>query len=63
MIKAPLGFVLSLNLCLLGNAAQAGAEDQGRGLYLAFEAGLVDASTLEATISGADHPTRCDVLL
>jgi opacity protein-like surface antigen len=41
----------------------ANAEDGDRGFYLAFEVGLVDASTLEATISGADHPTRCDVLL
>ncbi len=52
---------LSLSACLFGIAGQAGAGD--RGFYLAFEAGLADASTLEASISGADHPTRCDVLL
>lgn len=50
-----LGFLIS--------SVPANAGDDDRGFYLAFEAGLVDASTLEAAISGADHPTRCDVLL
>ncbi|MCY3966093.1 MAG: outer membrane beta-barrel protein [Acidobacteria bacterium] len=52
---------VSLSVCVFGIAGWAGAED--RGFYVAFEAGLVEASTLEAAISGADHPTRCDVLL
>ena len=53
--------LLALGGFIGGVPANAQADD--RGFYIAFEAGLVDASTLEAAISGADHPTRCDVLL
>ena len=54
--------LLTLGVHVLGTAGTAGAQDD-RGFYVAFEAGLADASTLEAAISGTDHATRCDVLL
>jgi len=60
---APRLLALSLNLCLLGVAGQAFADDHDRGFYVGFEAVLADAATLESLLTAVNHPTRCDVLL
>ena len=50
----------ALGAALLLLAASAEGRD---GFYLGAELGLADAATLESSVSGVNHPTRCDRLL
>ncbi len=56
---------LSVVLCLamLGAAGSASAQDDRHGFYVGIETGVSIASTVTFSLSGVNHPTRCDRLL
>ena len=56
---------LSVTLCLamLGATGSASAQDDRHGFYVGIETGVSIASTVTFSLSGVNHPTRCDRLL
>jgi opacity protein-like surface antigen len=56
---------LSVTLCLamLGATGSASAQDDRHGFYVGIETGVSIASTVTSSLSGVNHPTRCDRLL
>ncbi|MCY4558668.1 MAG: hypothetical protein OXF79_20290 [Chloroflexi bacterium] len=58
-----LRIVSTLVCCLLAGVATAANAQEERGFYIGFEAGLAADDTLEASVSGVNHPTMCDILL
>lgn len=55
--------VAALGVVLAGIPAAAGAQDDRNGVYAGLQLGIANSSTITATRSGVNHPTRCDVLL
>ena len=49
--------------CLLGAAGSAGAQDDRSGFYVGLELGVALPSGVDSSVSGVNHPTRCDRLL
>ena len=48
---------------LVGVPDSADAQDNRRGFYVGLQLGVVNASAVGSSLSGVNHPTRCDVLL
>lgn len=48
---------------LVGMPATADAQDDRRGFYVGLQLGVVNSSAVGSSLSGVNHPTRCDVLL
>ena len=47
---------------LVGMPAAADAQDDRRAFYVGLQLGVVNASAVGSSLSGVNHPTRCDVL-
>lgn len=58
-----LAVTLSLCICVLALVGTANADDNRRGFYVGVELGFANPSDMTSTISGVNHPTRCDSLL
>ncbi len=56
-------FSVALGLWLLVQAGPAVAVESRRGFYVGVELGFANAADLNSTVSGINHPTRCDQLL
>lgn len=50
-------------LCILGAAGSAAAQDDQTGFYVGLELGVAMPSGVDSSVSGVNHPTRCDRLL
>ena len=57
------GLSAALGLSLLGTAAAASGQTDRDGFYAGLELGRAHASTLTSSVTGVNHPTRCDRLL
>ena len=57
------GLSAALGLSLLGTAAAARGQTDQDGFYVGLELGRAHASTLTSSVTGVNHPTRCDRLL
>ena len=50
-------------LCFLGAAGSAAAQEDRSGFYVGLELGVSIPSGVDSSVSGVNHPTRCDRLL
>ena len=53
----------ALAFALAGMPAAAGAQDDRNGFYAGLQLGIANASVIQSSNGGVNHPTRCDVLL
>jgi len=57
------GLAAAAGFLVLGAAASAGAQEDRSGFYVGLELGVAIPSGVDSTVSGVNHPTRCDRLL
>ena len=57
------GLSAVLGISILGTAATARGQTGQDGFYVGLEMGRAGASTLTSSVTGVNHPTRCDRLL
>ena len=57
------GLSAVLGISILGTAATARGQTGQDGFYVGLEMGRARASTLTSSVTGVNHPTRCDRLL
>ena len=61
LLHGALVAVLCAVLAGLPNAASA--QNERQGLYVSLQLGIANATPVNSSLSGINHPTRCDVLL
>ena len=57
------GLSIAAGLCVLGAAGNAVAQEDRSGFYFGLEMGASVPSAVDSSVTGVNHPTRCDRLL
>ena len=56
-------FLAALGAVLVGLPDAASAQSERQGFYAGLQLGVANATPVNSSLSGINHPTRCDVLL
>ena len=56
-------FLAALGAVLAGLPNAASAQSERQGFYAGLQLGVANATPVNSSLSGINHPTRCDVLL
>ena len=56
-------FLAALGAVLAGLPNAASAQSERQGFYAGLQLGIANATPVNSSLSGINHPTRCDVLL